>query len=192
LVALREQDRSAEPAEAIQLDCGAVRIAGLSEEGLGIADERCPDGVRELRPSSGPEGDLFDEQLGGVGVPAVLEQFDDGAHAGLKAVQQGLHGGVTDQNEKHWWLVAGEATDQLGTLGGQTQTDGSAEGVADHVGRGQTQVLDQRGQVGYVVVDAAFFGRGTALAMASPVVAHDPMGAGQPSGDEVPAGVLNP
>jgi hypothetical protein len=66
LVALREQDRSAEPAEAIQVDCGAVRIAGLSEERLSIADERCLDRVRELRPCSGPEGDLLDEQLGGA------------------------------------------------------------------------------------------------------------------------------
>src|SRR5579859_8067476 len=67
--------------------------------------------------------------------------------------EHGLHVGIAREQSQHRGFVPRRAPHELGALGGKTENDAGAVGVAADVGRREALILNQGGQVSHVVVD---------------------------------------
>ena len=100
--------------------------------------------------------------------------------------EEGRGGGIVGEEGEEGRLVGDEAADEVGAGGGEVEGDRGAEGVAGDPGRGEAEVLDERGEVGRVLGDAALAVRPLAGAVAAAVVGDHLVAAGEGGDHGVP------
>jgi hypothetical protein len=102
--------------------------------------------------------------------------------------QSGILG---EQGEKRRF-VRDESSEEIGTLGGQPECDRSAKRVSGDPRRRESQMLDQRREIGDVLPDATLCGWALAFAVTAPVIGENPKRLGQTRNDKIPAVMGHP
>ena len=179
-----DQDRAVVPREGGLVDGPRVRRQLFVEVGRRVVGHRRPHLLGQLSPGARPERYVLDEPLRGTCVVARADQVQ---HHPERPVGTTL-GELPAQGR----LVDDDATQHVGSRGGELQRDHGPDRVADHPRRRGVQRLDQHRQIGDVLGEGALAQGPLALAVPPAVVADHPVMCGQPWDDWVPIAVRTP
>jgi hypothetical protein len=167
-------------------------FAGLVLEGRRVLGEDRAHPRVELRPGARAEGDGLDELFGGARVVSGGDAVGHGGDPPAALGHERGEGGVVGEEGEERRLVRDDPAEEAGAGGGEAEGDRRAERVAGDPGRGEAEVLDERGEVGHVLGDAALARRPLAGAVPAAVVGDHSAAAGEGGDHGPPAAMRDP